>query len=496
MAAMSEVGASMFVMTVSGAAGVEAGALSAPVDAVIAEPATGPAVRLYGLSFRLDPTNVQAGLLARAAGARRKAYNEGVVRVRENHEQWAAQRDAGIAPKDRVKPPSGIDLRAAWKTTRPDWHGEVSSWVFDFASREAASAHKNFLAGRTRFPRFAKKGRTRERFTVVGRVAPLAAGTLTLPKIGTLRIASPCPAQAKVRRLIRRGLGRITSVTIARHADGTWWAACKVEQRLRAPQTYAHERTGNPVVGVDRGVKTAGVVADSAGSLVDELAGGRYVRSIARRLKHAQRRVSRRHVRGKAASANERKARARVGLLHEKVGAQRAAALHAFTNRLAREHPVIVVETLTTKNLMANRHLAGAIADQGWGEMARQLTYKSAWRGGTVLVAPRFFPSSKLCSSCGSVKPKLTLAERVYTCATCDLVLDRDVNAGAVLAAWGEHALGACPCVDSRVRYRHPGGRSDEATRHACGGWVSGPTPPGSEPVLPGEAGTSPPPAA
>jgi Helix-turn-helix domain len=92
-------------------------------------------VRLSGLSFRLDPTDAQAGLLARAAGARRKASNEAVARVRDNRAEWAAQRAAGVPAEERVRPPSAIDLRAAWKTDRPVWHREVSSWVFDWTPR-------------------------------------------------------------------------------------------------------------------------------------------------------------------------------------------------------------------------------------------------------------------------------------------------------------------------------------------------------------------------
>ena len=151
------------------------------------------------------------------------------------------------------------------------------------------------------------------------------------------------------------------------------------------------------MVGVDRGVRTAAVVATSDGTPVAELQASRKLRCTARRLAHTQRMVARRTVRGQAGSNNRAKAVARVGRLHEKVAAQRAAVLHTFTNRLARAHPVIVIETLATNNLMANHRLTGAVADQGWGELGRQLAYKATWRGGTMLLAPRFFPSSKPC---------------------------------------------------------------------------------------------------
>ncbi|SEK43182.1 Putative transposase DNA-binding domain-containing protein [Blastococcus sp. DSM 46786] len=151
----------------------------------------------------------------------------------------------------------------------------------------------------------------------------------------------------------------------------------------------------------------------------------------------------------------------------------------------------MVVEDLATKNLMANRSLAAAIGDQGWAELARQLAYKTTRHGGRCLVADRWFASSKTCSACGAVRPELALAERTYRCGedSCGYTADRDVNAAANLAAWGEHTLGLCPCV-TQAGDRHPGGPTAGVSRHACGGWVSGPAAQAG-PVLPGEAGTS-----
>jgi putative transposase len=184
---------------------------------------------------------------------------------------------------------------------------------------------------------------------------------------------------------------------------------------------------------------------------------------------------------------------ARLGRAHARAAAVRANALHGFTAALAREHGAVVVEDLATKNLMANRALAAAIGDQGWAELARQLAYKTIRHGGQCIVADRWFASSKTCSACGAVRPKLTLAERTYRCGndSCGLVADRDVNAAANLAAWGEHTLGRCPCV-TRAGDRHPGGPSAERARHACGGWVSVAAGQAAA-VLPDEAGTSPP---
>jgi putative transposase len=233
------------------------------------------------------------------------------------------------------------------------------------------------------------------------------------------------------------------------------------------------------------------VAATADGAAVLALGAGKYLRGSSRKLARAQRTVSRRTVRGQASSRNRRKAVARVGRLHEKVAQQRKNALRSYSRALINSNPVLVLETLSTKNLMANSRLARFIADEGWGELGRQLTYKAEWAGGAVLLAPRFFPSSKTCSACGSVKAKLTLSERTYTCDSCGLSLDRDLNAAATLAAWGEHQRGTCPCGTSPARDLHPAGRSDEPARHACRGWVSDPAAQAAWSVLPDEAGTS-----
>jgi len=105
---------------------------------------------------------------------------------------------------------------------------------------------------------------------------------------------------------------------------------------------------------------------------------------------------------------------------------------------LARMFGTVVVEDLNVAAMVKNHSLARHIADASFGEIRRQLEYKTAWNGGRVVVADRWFPSSKTCSGCGAVKTKLALSERTYVCTVCAMVLDRDVNAARNLAALGE----------------------------------------------------------
>lgn len=441
------------------------------------------------MRVRLDVNDVQAGMLLRAAGSRRFAYNWAVAKITTNHEQWVAEASYGIPKDQRVRPLTYFTLGKLWTAAKQvvaPWAGEHSTWTFRYAIQDAAEAHAAFLAGKRRFPRFKSRHRERARFTVTDGLH-LEAGRVRLAKYGWVRIASPCSAQAKLRRLLRRGHARLLNVNVSRHSDGRWYATVCYARELRIPVDQRNVPPG-AMVGVDRGVKTAAVVATGKRQVVGELPSVRALRDALRHVKHLQRAVSR----SQKGSANRRKAVARLGRAHARASAVRADALHTFTARLSRNHGVVVVEDLKTRNLMANHSLAQAIGDQGWGELARQLDYKTTRHGGLLLVADRWFASSKTCSACGAVRPKLTLAERTYRCGNdgCGLVCDRDINAAANLAAWGEHELGLCPCSDIQVGDRHPGGPSGTGRSHACGGRVSAATDPVAA-VPPGEAGTS-----
>ena len=159
------------------------------------------------------------------------------------------------------------------------------------------------------------------------------------------------------------------------------------------------------------------------------------------------RRTSRAHARKQPGSAGRRKSAARLARIHARIANVRADALHKATTALSARYETVVVEDLNVTGMIANRRLARAVSDQGFGAARRMLGYKTAREGGTLLVAGRWYPSSKKCSGCGSVKAKLTLAERVYQCDTCGLVMGRDVNAArnlVSLAASGADTLNAC----------------------------------------------------
>jgi len=165
-------------------------------------------------------------------------------------------------------------------------------------------------------------------------------------------------------------------------------------------------------------------------------------------------------------SANSTKARAHLGRLHGRVANRRNDFTHRLSTQIAKTHGAICIEDLVVKNMVKNHHLARSISDAAWGELARQLRYKADWYGATLVVAPRFFASTKTCSSCGWVNQEMTLAERIFACRRCQLVRDRDTNAAANLAAWGE--------AEHRSATQAPDPEARGRVAKACGGRSAG----------------------
>jgi putative transposase len=185
---------------------------------------------------------------------------------------------------------------------------------------------------------------------------------------------------------------------------------------------------------------------------------------------HRLRRASRAHSRRMPGSANRRMSAARLARIHARAAHIRADALHKATTQLAVRYETVVAEDLNVTGMLANRRLARAIADQGFGRARRMLGYKTAWNGGSLVIADRLYPSSKICSACGWRKPSLTLGERTFTCDACGLVLDRDQNAARnllKLAASGAESTNACRAAVRPGHTGHAAMKQEPGTAHA-----------------------------
>jgi IS605 OrfB family transposase len=247
-----------------------------------------------------------------------------------------------------------------------------------------------------------------------------------LPRLGRLKLHE---SARKLARRLEVGTARIMSATVRR--DGGRWHVSFTVEVDRAERSPA--RPGS-VVGVDVGIKHLAVL--STGELVDN---PRHLAAAQTRLRALGRALSRktgpdRRI-GRRPSKRWERASARLGRAHARVGNLRRDGLHKLTTRLAVTHGTVVVEDLNVSGMLANRRLARHIADAGFAEIRRQFAYKTTWNGGRLLIADRWYPSSKTCSGCGTVKTKLTLSEREFHCEACGLVIDRDLNASRNLAA-------------------------------------------------------------
>jgi putative transposase len=217
--------------------------------------------------------------------------------------------------------------------------------------------------------------------------------------------------------------------------SGRWAVSFTVEVTRHIPATRTPER----IIGVDVGLTTLYTGATPEGEHVLDVANPRHFVVAEKKLAHAQRIASRRQgpKKGVAASNRWKKANGRVQNIHADVRHARKNLIHETTTMLAKNYDVIVLEDLHVAGMVKNHSLAKHIEDAAWAEFGRQLEYKTNWYGSAPVRADTFYPSSKTCSQCGTVKATLSLDERSYHCGACGLVLGRDHNAAINLARQG-----------------------------------------------------------
>ena len=378
---------------------------------------------LEGVKVALDPTPSQERRLLSHAGAARFAYNAMLAHIKTaldvgEKPEWSfwSIRKRWNADKDTLA--VGEDGVIWWAENSKEAYSSGIEALAKGLSNWAKSRKGDRKGRRVGFPKFKSKSKTTPRFAYTAGGFGLIEGdpkTLRLPKIGRVHCMENVAN--------RVGDGRVLRMTISQHA-GRWYASLTVE---RDDKPVANPPKGG-AVGVDLGVKTLATLSD--GTVVEN---PRYLRKSERKLKRAQRELSR-----KTKGSNRRaKAKAKVARIHARVANQRSDTMHKLTTWLTRKYSDISIEDLHVAGMVKNRHLAKSISDAAFGEFRRQLEYKAARTGVRLHVVNRWYRSSKTCSGCGSVKAKLSLAERTYRCDSCGLVLDRDLNAAINICVAG-----------------------------------------------------------
>lgn len=355
--------------------------------------------------YRFYPTDAQAAELSRTFGCVRKVYN---MALAARTEAWARQ--------ERVSYHQTSALLTGWKKLDElAYLGEVSSVPLQQALRHLQVAFTHFFGRRAKYPRFKSRKRSRRSAEYTSSGFRLRDGKLTLAKMSE-------PLDIVWSRPLPQDVAPST-VTVSQDPAGRWFVSLLVEDPAVKPLPAT-----DTVVGIDVGLTH--LLTLSTG---EKITNPRHERRDRARLGLAQRRLAKK---AKGDGANRSKGRREVARIHARIADRRRDHLHKLTTRLVRENQTLVIEDLTVRNMVKNRRLSRAISDAAWSELRSMLEYKAAWYGREVIAVHRFFPSSKLCSHCGTLAEKMPLSLREWTCV-CGTVHDRDVNAAKNLLAAG-----------------------------------------------------------
>lgn len=362
---------------------------------------------LLAHKIELRPTPEQATYLDKACGSRRHCYNQLLGHFSQKENKWS----------------KSAAYQYYIKTIRPqfDWYTEVSSRITRNAIDDLDNAFKHFFrrvkAGKiVGFPKFKRKDvkdsfalREKAKFNVEGRL-------LRIEKLKT---------KIKMRQRLRFN-GQTKQVTISKRA-GKYFASILVETQDYNPKDIDR----HAIVGVDFGIKALATLSNGV-----VFGANQKLKSCLNKLKKNQQSLSR-----KQKGSNRRaKAKLKVAKLHFRISNQRQAVLHQLSDYLTSHFDRIVIEDLNVKGMVKNHKLARSISDASFGYLSQQIEYKTKLRNCKIIIADRFFPSSKTCSVCGSIKKTLSLSERSYHC-DCGLKIDRDLNAAINLKQYGEDTL-------------------------------------------------------
>ncbi|MFE1979947.1 RNA-guided endonuclease InsQ/TnpB family protein [Streptomyces mirabilis] len=375
--------------------------------------------------YRFYPTDAQTAELSRTFGCVRKVYN---MALAARTEAWTRQERANYNQTSA--------MLTAWKKTGElAYLNEVSSVPLQQALRHLQTAFANFFGKRAKYPRFKSRKKSRKSAEYTTSAFRFRDGELRLAKMSE-------PLRIVWSRPLPEGVSPST-VTVSQDAAGRWFVSmlCDDPGIRHLPATDA-------AVGIDAGLDH--LLALSTG---EKIANPRHERRDRAALAKAQRRLAKKE----KGSANGIKARRKVARIHARIADRRRDSLHQITTRLVRENQTLVIEDLSVRNMVKNRKLARVISDAAWREFRGMLEYKANWYGREVIAVDRWFPSSKLCSACGTLQDKMPLNVRTWTCG-CGATHDRDVNAAKNLLAAGR-AVAACG-AGVRPQRSSPGGQS------------------------------------
>lgn len=383
---------------------------------------------LKTVKVMLLPNNKQKTKLSQYAGASRFAYNWTIAREKENYEQG----NKFINDNELRKEFTQLKKQDKYK-----WLNNVSNNVTKQAIKDACDSYKRFFKGQSQYPKFKSKRKSKPSFyqdnckikfseTHVKLEGFTNSKKRNKQLINWLKLSekSRIPTDCKYYN------PRITY-------DGiNWWISVGIDFEETC------EIHTNKGVGVDLGIKDLAVCSD--GFIYKNINKTLKVKKLKKKLKRLQKQVSKKYTKNKKGGSycktnNIIKLEKKLLKLNRRLTNIRHNYLHEVTSEIINRKPMfIVLENLNVKGMMSNKHLAKAVQEQCFYEFYRQIHYKCNWNNIKFIEADRFYPSSKLCSKCGSIKKDLKLSDRIYICSECGNEIDRDYQASLNLAKYTE----------------------------------------------------------
>ena len=366
----------------------------------------------YSYRFRIYPTKEQEAQIAKTLGCCRYVYNPYLAMRTEIYKDKKESMNYNACSKDMTELKKSLD-----------WLKEVDSTALQ-ALKFLDTAYQNFFrrlkkGEKPGYPRFKRKHDSRQIYTskCVGKNIQVLKHAVKLPKLGKVK----CCISKQVQ-------GRILSATVSRNPSGKYFVPlCCTDVSIDALPSNGKS------IGIDLGIKAFAVSSDGF-----TYQNHKHLASNQKKLAKLQRQLSRKT----KGSKRRDKAKQKVAQLQGRIANQRKDMLHKLSTKRIRENDIICMEDLAVKNMVKNHNLAKSIADASWGEFRRQLTYKAEWYGRKLVVIDRFYPSSQMCSACGTLwSGTKDLAVRKWTCPDCGTVHDRDVNAAKNILAEGLRML-------------------------------------------------------
>jgi putative transposase len=369
---------------------------------------------LLGFRTKLKSNQAQRKLMAQHAGYARWVFNWGLATKIKLYQE-------------AIKIKTSLLKKFYTNHVKPDypWQSTLSSRVYQFAFRDLENAYARFFKGLGKFPRFKKKGKN-DSFTIDagGKLIPIGGTRIKLPFIGWVKTFEGCPQTA------------VKKVTISQVA-GDWYISFAFEQQREKPQLW------RSTIGIDLGISEWAYFSN--GDVFPPIKPDRQLQKKLSRLQY----LNRHQLIG---SSNWRKTQLKIARLHRRISNLRRDYLHKMTTKIAKTWSKVAIEDLCVRGMLANPKLSKAVADQAFYEFRRQLEYKCPLYGSELIIVDRFFPSSKTCSHCQSIKQDLTLSERWFHCNECGTFLPRDWNAAINLASYADGlSVKACGVVNADV---------------------------------------------